>query len=105
MRLQREFIWRDGERTIIFRADALDRAGATLADYGWEGWELLTTPRALAGAPLDFASGASAVHEVQPGRVDELFAGLVTVSAGAPDAPDEHSRKRRKRRFFSRSSS
>jgi hypothetical protein len=28
------------------------------------------------GAPLDFASGASAVHEVQPGRVDELAAGL-----------------------------
>ena len=77
MRLQREFTWRDGDRTIVFRADALERAGATLREYGWERWELLTTPRALAGAPLDFASGASAVHEVQPGRVDAVAAGLV----------------------------
>jgi alcohol dehydrogenase class IV len=77
LRLQREFTWRDGERTIVFHADALARAGQTLADYGWGRWELLTSPRALAGAPLDFASGASAVHEVQPGRVDELSAALI----------------------------
>ncbi len=45
---------------------------------------------------------------VQAQPVEEQPAGereLVTVSAGAPDAPDENSRKRRKRRFFSRSSS
>jgi alcohol dehydrogenase class IV len=76
LRLQREFIWRDGERTIVFRGRALDGAGAILAEQGWEDWELLTTPRALAGAPLDFASGAGAVHEVQPGPVDQLAAQL-----------------------------
>jgi alcohol dehydrogenase class IV len=77
LRLQREFTWRDGERTIVFREGALADAGDALAEHGWRGWELLTTPRALAGAPLDFASGAGAVHEVQPGPVDELAAGLV----------------------------
>ena len=77
MRLQREFTWRDGERTIIFSEGALAAAGETLRQRGWERWELLTTPRALAGAPLDFASGAGAVHEVQPGPVDEVAARLI----------------------------
>jgi alcohol dehydrogenase class IV len=77
LRLQREFTWRDGERTIVFGEEALAAAGATLRDGGWERWDLLTTPRALADAPLDFATGAAAVHEVQPGPVDELAAGLI----------------------------
>ena len=74
---EREFIWRDGERTIIFRAGAFDEAGEVLASQGWEDWELLTTPRALAAMPLDVARVAGAVHEVHSGPVDELAAGLV----------------------------
>jgi maleylacetate reductase len=77
LRLQREFTWRDGERTIVFREGALADAGPTLTEHGWTDWELLTTPRALAGAPLDFAAGAGAVHEVQPGPVHELASGLI----------------------------
>ena len=72
-----EFIWRDGERTIVFRAGAYDDAVQILADYGWEDWEFLTTPRALASMPLDFARLAGAVHEVHSGPVDELAAGIV----------------------------
>jgi alcohol dehydrogenase class IV len=80
--LEREFIWRDGERTIVFRAGAFDEAGEVLASHGWEDWELLTTPRALAAMPLDFASLAHAVHEVHGGPVDELAAGLVDHASG-----------------------
>lgn len=41
-----------------------------------DGYTLLTTPRALAMAPA-LAEQAGAVHEVAPGRVDELSAALV----------------------------
>ncbi len=74
---EREFTWRDGDRVIVFRSGAFAEAGEVLASHGWEDWELLTTPRALAAMPLDFASLAGAVHEVHGGPVDELAAGLV----------------------------
>jgi alcohol dehydrogenase class IV len=78
----REFIWRDGERTIVFRSGVFDEAGDALGQYGWEDWQVLTTPRALAAMPLDFASLAGAVHEVHGGPVDELAAGLVDHVSG-----------------------
>lgn len=78
----REFTWRDGERTIFFRSGAFEDAGEILGAHGWDEWELLTTPRALATMPLDFASLAGAVHEVHSGPVDELAAGLVDHVSG-----------------------
>ena len=68
------FTWRDGERTIHFGRDALDRALASLG----EGYTLLTTPRASAMAPA-IAERAGAVHEVARGRVDELAGELLDV--------------------------
>src|SRR5215203_7561396 len=61
------FQWRDGERTIHFGRDALERA---LPLFGI-GYVLLTTSRALARAPK-LADRASVVHSIPAGRVDEL---------------------------------
>jgi alcohol dehydrogenase class IV len=79
---EREFTWRDGERTIVFRAGGFGDAGELLGEEGWDSWELMTTPRALAGTPLEFASLAGAVHEVQAGAVDEISAALVDHVSG-----------------------
>ena len=65
------FRWIDGERTIVFGSGALADGAALLG----EGYELLTTPRAAAAAP-EIAQRAGRVHEVPPGRVDELAADL-----------------------------
>jgi alcohol dehydrogenase class IV len=74
---ERDFIWRDGERTIVFREGALAGASELLAEGIWERFELLTTPRALAGAPLEFAERASAVHEVPRGPVPDAAATII----------------------------
>jgi alcohol dehydrogenase class IV len=73
----RDFTWRDGERTIVFREGALASAAELLADGVWERFELVTTPRALGGAPLKLAELASAVHEVARGPVPDAAAALV----------------------------
>jgi alcohol dehydrogenase class IV len=68
----RRFRWLDGERTIVFGrgtlADALDTVGGP-------GFTLLTTPRAAAAA-ADLVEAAGDMHEVRPGRVDEIAAEL-----------------------------
>jgi alcohol dehydrogenase class IV len=65
------FHWQDGERLIVFGRGCLAGAAELLgADYG-----LLTTARAAAAAP-EVVSGAARVHEVPPGRVDEIAAAL-----------------------------
>ncbi|HEX2507995.1 MAG TPA: iron-containing alcohol dehydrogenase [Miltoncostaeaceae bacterium] len=66
------FTWRDGERVVRFGRGALASAPDLI---GGEPYVLLTTARAAAAAPL-IATGAAAVHEVPPGRVDEVSAGL-----------------------------
>ena len=43
----RDFTWRDGGRTVVFRRDAFSDAPELLAGGAWEHFELLTTPRAL----------------------------------------------------------
>ncbi len=78
----KEFTWRDGERTIVLRRGAVDEAADLLAGAGFASFELLTTPRALAQAPLQLASHATAVHEVQRGPVDEISAALVDAVRG-----------------------
>ena len=74
MEREREFTWRDGDRTILFRAGIVDDATAILAGQGWERFELLTTPRAVASAPVDLAEKAGAVHYVTQGGVPEAAA-------------------------------
>lgn len=71
------FRWRDGERLIVFGRGELEQAGQLLAP----GYVLLTTPRAAAGA-LQLVEQAGSVHHVEPGRVDELAAGLRPVVGG-----------------------
>jgi maleylacetate reductase len=73
----REFVWRAGEQAVFLRHGAFDDAAEIIAGQGWSDFELLTTPRALADAPLELASAATAVHEVQRGKVDEVSAALV----------------------------
>ena len=72
-----DFTWRDGERTIVFREGALANASELLAGGIWERFELLTTPRALAAAPIELAERASAVHEVPRGPVPDATAAIV----------------------------
>jgi alcohol dehydrogenase class IV len=65
------FMWQDGERTIHFGRGALEDASAALG----EGFTLLTTPRTREMAP-ELAGRAGALHEVAPGRVDEVAGAL-----------------------------
>ena len=73
----RDFTWRDGERTVVFREGGLAEAPQLLAGGIWERFELVTTPRALGAAPLELAELASAVHEVPRGPVPEAAATVV----------------------------
>ena len=79
----KEFTWRDGERTVFLREGAFGEAAEILAGHGWEDFELVTTPRALAQAPLELARAASAVHEVQRGPVNTISAALVDAVASS----------------------
>ena len=72
-----DFTWRDGERTVVFREGALAGAAELLTDGIWERFELVTTPRALGGAPLALAERASAVHEVSRGPVPDAAATIL----------------------------
>ena len=65
------FRWLDGERMIVFGPGALAEATSLLGS----GYALLTTPRAAAAAPA-LSDAAGSVHEVGPGRVDELAGAL-----------------------------
>ena len=61
------FRWHDGERLIVFGRGSLANADEVLGN----GYALLTTERAAAQAPA-LAAAAGTVHDVGPGRVDEL---------------------------------
>jgi alcohol dehydrogenase class IV len=71
------FRWRDGERLIVFgRGSVADASELIERPY-----TLLTTGRGSPAAP-ELPERASAVHDVGPGRVDELAAGLRGAVAG-----------------------
>lgn len=70
------FTWRDGDRTILFGPNALADAPRTLAEHDWPAYELLTTERALAAAPV-LGESANSVHHVRAGAVNEISAELV----------------------------
>jgi alcohol dehydrogenase class IV len=74
-----DFIWRDAGRTVVFRRDAVAQAAELLAGQGFEGFELISTERALAAAP-GLRAAASVVHDVAPGGVPERSAELLGVA-------------------------
>jgi alcohol dehydrogenase class IV len=70
------FVWRDAGRVVVLQAGGVEQAPRLLAEHGFGGFELLTTPRALPGAP-ELEAAAGAVHAVGSGQVPELAAGLL----------------------------
>jgi alcohol dehydrogenase class IV len=74
--LNGDFTWRDAGRTVVFRRGGVSAAVEVLREQGVGEFELLSTPRALAGAEA-LASAASGVHEVAPGQVPAAAAALV----------------------------
>jgi alcohol dehydrogenase class IV len=70
------FVWRDAGRVVVFRHDGIAQAPQILHEYGFADFELLTTPRALQGAP-ELEAAANAVHAVPPGQVPEAAAALL----------------------------
>jgi alcohol dehydrogenase class IV len=80
-----DFVWDDAGRVVVFRRGGVSQAAELLGEHGFDEFELLSTPRALAGAPT-LAAAATAVHEVPAGQVPELAADLldsVAVLSGA----------------------
>lgn len=65
------FRWQDGERVVLFGRGTLAQAAALLDGP----YALLTTSRARRVAP-ELVARAASVHEVPPGRVDELAGSL-----------------------------
>jgi alcohol dehydrogenase class IV len=74
---EREFTWCDGERTIHFRAAVIGEAPEVLAGHGFDGYELLTTERAMGSASMELAEDAVCFHHVPPGPVNEVAARLI----------------------------
>lgn len=70
------FVWRDAGRVVVLRDDAVAQAPRLLQEHGFADFELLTTPRALRGAP-ELEAAAKAVHAVPDGQVPEIAAGLL----------------------------
>jgi alcohol dehydrogenase class IV len=71
-----DFIWRDAGRTVVFRRNGVAQALQLLREHGFSPFELLSTPRALAGA-AELAAEANAVREVPAGQVPDLAASLL----------------------------
>jgi alcohol dehydrogenase class IV len=70
------FVWRDAGRVVVFRHDGVGQAAQLLHEHGFDDFELLTTPRALLGAP-ELEAAARAVHAVPVGQVPEAAAMLL----------------------------
>ncbi len=71
-----DFVWRDAGRVVVFRHDGVGQAAQILNEHGFGDFELLTTPRALPGAP-ELESAAKAVHAIPAGQVPEAAAALL----------------------------
>lgn len=70
------FVWRDAGRVVVLRHDGIAQAPQLLHEHGFGDFELLSTPRALPGAP-ELEAAAKAVHAVPSGQVPEAAAGLL----------------------------
>ncbi|MEX2106320.1 MAG: iron-containing alcohol dehydrogenase [Solirubrobacterales bacterium] len=86
--MSRDFVWRDAGRTVILRPGALAQAVGLLGEHGVDSFDLLSTPRALAGAP-ELAAAASSVRTVPPGAVPSLAATLLAELAVCLDGRDK----------------
>ena len=73
---EKDFTWRDGERTIHFRDGVVADATDILKGHGFDGYELLTTERAMGAASVELAEDAACFHHVSPGPVNEVAARL-----------------------------
>jgi alcohol dehydrogenase class IV len=73
---EKDFTWRDGERTIHFRAGIVNDSPDILAGHGFDEYELLTTERAMGAAPVELAEESTCFHHVPPGPVNEVAARL-----------------------------
>jgi maleylacetate reductase len=71
--VERDFTFRDGERTIRFAAGAVGEAPGLLSGNGFEDYALLTTERAGKQAP-EVVEGAAAVLHVPSGPVPDIAA-------------------------------
>ncbi len=80
-----EVRWRDAERnrSVLLRRGLVGDAPASLAGEGWTEFELLSTERALKGAP-GLADAAAIRHLVPPGPVPEVAA-EVLAGVGSSD--------------------
>ena len=74
---EKDFTWRDGERTIYFRDGVVADAHEILGGHGFDDYELLTTERAMGAASVELAEDASCFHHVPPGPVNEVAARLI----------------------------
>jgi alcohol dehydrogenase class IV len=74
----RDFTWRDGERTIHFRAGVVTDSPEILAGHGFERYELLTTERAMGVAPVVLAEEAADFHHIPLGPVNEIAARVLS---------------------------
>src|SRR4051794_12345945 len=79
---EKEFTWRDGERTIHFRAGVVADATDILRGHGFTDYELLTTERAMGAASVELAEDAACFHHVPPGPVNEIAARVIGDVAG-----------------------
>ncbi len=70
------FVWRDAGRVVLFHHDGIGQAAQLLHEHGFADFELLTTPRALPGAP-ELEAAAKAVHAIPAGQVPEAAAALL----------------------------
>jgi alcohol dehydrogenase class IV len=70
------FVWRDAGRVVVFHHGGVGQAAQLLHEHGFGDFELLTTPRALPGAP-ELEGAAKAVHAVPAGQVPEAAAVLL----------------------------
>ncbi len=70
------FVWRDAGRVVVFRQGGIEGAPQLLREHGFEPFELLSTPRALLGAP-ELEAAAAAVHAVPAQQVPEAAASLL----------------------------
>ena len=71
-----DFTWRDAGRTVVFRRGGVAQAVEVLREQVVAEFELLSTPRALGGAPA-LVEAASGLHEVQTGQVPVAAAALL----------------------------
>ncbi len=75
------FTWTDGERVVRYGPGALGDAAGLLAERGFEGFTLLSTPRSRNAAP-ELAGAATRIVDVPYGPVPEAAAAVADEAKG-----------------------